>query len=83
MSVPIHAIDKSTVVKSFETGACIHRKYNKMPGAYAVCTNECGIWVVLLEYGCGALGIFKSPAFTYNQPWPPFRFALFFLPEQA
>ena len=35
------------------------------------------------EYGCGALGIFNSPAFTYNQSWSPFRFTLFFFPEKA
>ena len=32
VSVPIrHASDKSSVVTSFETGICIHRKYNKIP----------------------------------------------------
>ena len=83
VSVPIrHDGDRSSVVTSFETGTCIHREYNKIPGTYAVYTHACGVWVVFLEYGCGALGIFKSPAFTYNQSCPPFRFTLFFLPEQ-
>ena len=86
--VPIrHASDKSSVVTSFETDVCIHRKYNKVPGAYMR-----GIYLVLMRvasglfswsYGCGSLGIFKSPAFTYNQSWPPVRFTLFSLPEQA
>ena len=67
VSVPIrHASDKSSVVTSFETGICIHRKYNKIPGTCAVYTHACGGWAVFLEYGCGAPGIFKSPAFTYD-----------------
>ena len=66
VSVPIrHASDKSSVVTSFETGVCIHCKYNKIPGAYAVYTHACRVWVVFLEYGCGALGIFKPPAFNH------------------
>ena len=85
MSVPIHASDKSSVVTSFETGKCIyqvHRKYNKIPGTCAVYAHACCVCVVFLEYVCGALGMFKLPAFTYNQSWRPFRFILF-LPEQA
>ena len=27
------------------------------------------LWVVFLEHGGGALGIFKSPVCTYNQAW--------------
>ena len=61
----------------------MHRKYNKIAGTFAVDAHARGVWVVFLEYGCGALGIFKSPAFTYNQSWRPFRFTLSFLPEQA
>ena len=57
------------VVTSFETGICLYRKYNIRPGTFAVYTNACGVWVAHLEYGCGALGIFKSPAFTHNQAW--------------
>ena len=29
-------------------------------------THACGIWVVFLEHGGGALGIFKSPMCTYS-----------------
>ena len=50
----------------------IHRKYNKIPGAFAVYTHACGVWVVFLEYGCGALGTFKLPVCTYNQSMGPF-----------
>ena len=32
-------------------------------------THACGVCVVFLEHGGGALGIFKSPVFTYNQAW--------------
>ena len=31
--------------------------------------HACGVWVVFLEHGGGALGIFKSPVCTYNQAW--------------
>ena len=82
VSVPIHASDERSVVTSFETRICIHREYNEIPGTCAVYTHAGGVWVVFLEYGCGALGIFKSPAFTYNQSWPPFRCTLFVLPKQ-
>ena len=46
---------------------CIHPRF----------THACGLWVVLLEHGGGALGIFKSPICTYNQSWPFVRFPLF------
>ena len=36
--------------------------------------HACGVWVVFLEHGGGALGIFKSPVYTYNQAW---TFSLF------
>ena len=32
-------------------------------------THACGVWVVFLEHGGGALGIFKSPVSTYKQAW--------------
>ena len=32
-------------------------------------THACGVWVVFLEHGSGALDIFKSPVCTYNQAW--------------
>ena len=56
---------------------------NTRYGKYAVYTHAYGVWAVFLEYGRGPLGIFKSPAFTYNQSCPPFRFTVYFLPEQA
>ena len=61
---------KSSVVTSFETGICIHSKFSKIPGTYAVYTYACGVWVVFLEYGCGALGIVKSPCLLYTSPSP-------------
>ena len=70
VSVPIrHPSDKSSAVTSFETDIYLHRKSNKIPGTYAVYTHACGVWVVFLEHGGGALGIFKSPVCTYNQAW--------------
>ena len=36
---------------------------------YAVYSCVWRLWVVSLEHGGGALGIFKSPVWTYNQAW--------------
>ena len=36
---------------------------------YAVCSSVPRLWIVFLEHGGGALGIFKSPVCTYNQAW--------------
>ena len=36
---------------------------------YAVYSCVWRLWVVFLEHGGGALGIFKSPVWTYNQAW--------------
>ena len=36
------------------------------------------LWVVFLEYGCGALGIFNSPAFTSNQSYDPLSASHYF-----
>ena len=87
VSVPIrHPSDKSSVVTSFETDVSIHRKYNKMPGMINTrYTHACGVWVIFPEHGGGALGVFKSPAYTYtyNQSWTFVRMALFLLLEQA
>ena len=56
VSVPSrHASDKSSVVTSFETGICIHRKYNKIPCTYAAYTHACGAWVVLSSMVAGFL----------------------------
>ena len=68
MSVPIrHPSDKNSilVVTSFETYTFqVHHKYNKMPGTYAVYSCVWCLWVVFLEHGGGAPGIFKSPVCT-------------------
>ena len=84
VSVPIrHPSDKESIFTSFETDIYIHRKYNKIPGTHAVYSCVWRLWVVFLEHGGGALGIFKSPVCTYNQAWT-FLFPLYiFLPEQA
>ena len=82
VSVPIrHPSDKGCsvlVVTSFETDIYrpiyIHRKY-QIPGpevhTYAVYSCVWRLWVVFLEHGGGALGIFKSPVCTKscNQAW--------------
>ena len=63
VSVPIrHPGDKSSAVTSLETDIYLHRKRNKTPGG--TYTHACGVWVVFLEHGGGALGIFKSPVCT-------------------
>ena len=72
MSVPIrHPSDKSyvLVVTSFETYVYIpvRHKYNEVPGTYAVYACVWRLWVVFLEHGGWALGIFKSRVCTYNQ----------------
>ena len=59
-----HPSDKSSAVTTFETDIYLRRKCNKIPGTYAVHTHACGVWVVSLEHGGGALGIFKSPVFA-------------------
>ena len=70
VSVPIrHPSDKSSAVTSFETDIYLHRKCNKIPQVHTRYTHACGVWVVFLENGGGALGIFKSPVCTYNQAW--------------
>ena len=46
-------------------------------------TYACGVWVVCLEHGGGALGIFKYPVCTYSQSWTSVPFTLFFLPQKA
>ena len=73
VSVPIrHPSDKSSVFTSFETGIHLYIAHTR----YA---HACGVWVVFLEYGGGALGIFKSPVYTYNQSWTSVRFTLLIL----
>ena len=70
MSVPIrHPSDKTSIVTSFETNISMHRKRNKIPGTYTVYSRVWRLWVVFLEHGGWALGIFKSPVYTYNQAW--------------
>ena len=70
VSVPVrHPSDKSSAVTSFETDIYLHRKCNKIPQVHTRYTHACGVWVVFLENGGGALGIFKSPVCTYNQAW--------------
>ena len=86
VSVPIRrASDKSSVVTSFETGICIHRKIQEntrcIQTRYPLIMRVAS-GLVFLEYGRGALGIFQV-ACSHLQSWPPFRFTLFFLPEQA
>ena len=77
VSVPIRRpSDRSSVFTSFETGIYLYIAHTRY-------THACGVWVVFLEYGGGAPGIFKSPVCTYNQSWTFVRFTLFFLPEQA
>ena len=69
VSVPIrHPSDKSSAVTSFETDIYLHRKCNKNQ-AHTRYTHACGVWVLFLEHGGEALGIFKSPVCTYNQAW--------------
>ena len=63
-----HPIDKSSVLSQASRQIYIRRKY-KIPGTYAVYSCVWGLWVVFLERGGEALGIFKSPVCTYNQPW--------------
>ena len=50
----------------------MHRKY-KIPGTHSIIrgilVRLASVWVVFLEHGGGALGIFKSPVCTYNQAW--------------
>ena len=86
MSVPIrHPSDKTSIVTSFETNISIHRKRNKIPGTYTVYSRVWRLWGVFLEYGGGALGIFKSPVFALTSSMELLfvRFSLCFLPEQA
>ena len=57
-----------------------HVQQHEIPGTYIHTwyTHACGIWVVFLEYGGGARGIFESPVCTCNQSWTFVRFTLFF-----
>ena len=75
VSVPIrNPSDKErSIVTRRQTCIYIHRKY-KIPGAYIRGTlilrvRTCGwrLWVVFLEHGGGALGLFISPVRTYLQ----------------
>ena len=40
-------------------------------GVHTRYTHACGVWVVFMEHGGGALGIFESPVCTYNQACGP------------
>ena len=86
VSVPIrHPGDKSSAVTSLETDTY----YIYIPGiqvfianatryqVHTRYTHACGVWVVFLEHGGGALGIFKPPVCTCNQSWTFVRFTLF------
>ena len=75
---------KLCIVTSFETDLYTSQ-IHKIPGhTYAVFSCVWRQWVVFLEHGGGALGIFKSPVCTYNQAWTFFvSFTLYFLPQQA
>ena len=67
VSVPSHPSGKSSVVTSFETDTATYT-YIANTTRYQVhtrYTHACGVWVVFLEHGGGALGIFKSPVCTY------------------
>ena len=55
-----------------ETDIYMHHKYRDtryIHTLYVVYSCVWRLWVVFLEHGGGALGIFKSPACIYNQAW--------------
>ena len=66
-----HPRDKSSLVTSFKTDIYMYKSQvqYKIPGT-SICaryTHACGVRVVFLEHGGGALGIFKSPVCTCDQ----------------
>ena len=73
VSVPIrHPSDKSSVYKLRDR----HRLHIYIANTtryqvhtYAVYSRVWRLWVVFLEHGGRALGIFKSPVCIYNQAW--------------
>ena len=74
VSVPIHPSDENSVVTSFETDICIASTTTRYQVRTGYAHHACGIRVVFLEHGGGALGIFKSPVCTYNLSWTSVRF---------
>ena len=68
--------DKTYIYSEYSANAVRHE-------VHTLYIHTCGVWVVFLEHGGGALGIFKSPVCTYNQSWTFARFTLFFLPPKA
>ena len=95
MSVPIrHPSDKSSAVTSFETDILVYSIYianaTRYPWYIPGISYMRGIlmrvaWVVFIEHGGGALGIFKSPVLHLQSSVDLLfvRFTLFFLPKQA
>ena len=83
LSVPSHPSDISSLESqaSFETYTLIANTTYQVHTRY---THVCGAWIVFMEHGGEARGIFKSSVFcTYNRSWTFVRFTLFFLLEQA
>ena len=64
-----HPSDKSSAFTGFETDIYIYIANATRYQVHTRYTHACGVWVVFLEHGGGALGIFLSPFCTYNQAW--------------